>query len=250
MPINVTLTLEKKGAFPEYAGAPLLIMVNRSDYPHLSDAEFANLRMVTTTGFGNCFYRGGSPIDEKFNRNTYSDSFLDQEGIDLIINLSDSQEDMDRFPGFADTVYSTKTILFNVMGIDYNDPIYQANLSRAYKFIADNQGVYYVHCQMGKDRTGIFCAILEALMGASAKEIIDDFMLTFINFYNLERGPKYDKLADTNICNALEDMFNLDCKFRDIPTERLSMEAEKYLRSIGLTESDITNLKKNLSRVR
>ena len=31
---------------------------------------------------------------------------------------------------------------------------------------------YYLHCNTGKDRTGLLCAIVEALMGASYKEII------------------------------------------------------------------------------
>ena len=250
LPIDVTLTLEEKGAYPEYAGEPMVIRTSRSDYPDLTDSEYVNIRMVTTTGFGNCFYRGSSPIDNKFKRNTLADAALAEIGIDISINLSDSKAKAESLKGFSDTNYSRTSILFNEMGVDYRQESFRNGLKLGYKYIADNEGVYYVHCALGKDRTGIFCAILEALMGASAEEVIEDYMSTFVYFYGLQKGPMYDKIADTNICSAMEEMLELDCSFRDVPTDQLTQATYNFLLSIGLSDSDIAGLKTNLARVR
>ena len=250
LPIDVTLTLEEKGAYPEYAGEPLVISTTRSDYPHLTDSEYVNIRMVTTTGFGNCFYRGSSPIDNKFKRNTLADAALAEIGINVSINLADSKAKAESLTNFPETYYSKTSILFNEMGVDYRQESFRNGLKLGYKYIADNEGVYYVHCALGKDRTGIFCAILEALMGASAEEVIEDYMSTFVYFYGLQKGSKYDKIADTNICSAMEDMLELDCSFRDVPTDQLTQATYRFLLSIGLSDSDIASLKTNLARVR
>ena len=250
LPIDVTLTLEEKGAYPEYAGEPLVISTTRSDYPHLTDSEYVNIRMVTTTGFGNCFYRGSSPIDNKFKRNTLADAALAEIGINVSINLADSKAKAESLTNFPETYYSKTSILFNEMGVDYRQESFRNGLKLGYKYIADNEGVYYVHCSLGKDRTGIFCAILEALMGASAEEVIEDYMSTFVFFYGLQKGSMYDKIADTNICNALKDMLDLDCDFRDVPTDQLTQATYRFLLSIGLSDSDIASLKTNLARVR
>ena len=250
LPIDVTLTLEEKGAYPEYAGDPMVISTSRSDYPHLTDTEYANIRMVTTSGFGNCFYRGSSPIDSKFKRDILADATIAEIGIDISINLSDSKTKAENIKGFSDTYYSKTSILFNEMGVDYRQESFRDGLRRGFQYIADNEGVYYVHCSLGKDRTGLFCAILEDLMGASAEEVIEDYMNTFVYFYGLQKGPMYDKIADTNICNALKDMLDLDSDFRDVPTDQLTQATYSFLLSIGLSDSDIASLKTNLARVR
>ena len=250
LPIEVTLTLEEKNAFPEYAEKPLAIATSRSDYPHLSDVEFGNIRMVTTPGFGNCFYRGSSPIDSTFNRNTIVDAAIAEIGIEISINLADSQTVAEKTEGFSDTYYSKTSILFNEMGVDYRQESFKNGLKIGFKYIADNEGVYYVHCALGKDRTGIFCAVLEALMGASAEQVIEDYMKTYVLYYGLQKGSLYDKIADTNICNALEELLALDSEFRDVTTEQLTQAAYGFIKSIGLSDSEIASLKTNLSRVR
>jgi hypothetical protein len=250
LPIDVTLTLEEKGAYPEFAGDPMVISTSRSDYLHLTDTEYANIRMVTTSGFGNCFYRGSSPIDSKFKRDILADATIAEIGIDISINLSDSKTKAENIKGFSDTYYSKTSILFNEMGVDYRQESFRDGLRRGFQYIADNEGVYYVHCSLGKDRTGLFCAILEALMGASAEEVIEDYMNTFVYFYGLQKGPMYDKIADTNICSAMEELLELDCSFRDVPTYQLSQATYRFLLSIGLSDSDIASLKTNLARVR
>ena len=49
---------------------------------------------------------------------------------------------------------------------------------------------------------------------------------------------------------AMGKILALDCDFMVLPAERLHEETIKYLKSIGLTDKDIANLKANLARVR
>ena len=50
-PIDVTLTMEEEGAFPEFSGPPMVVYTSRSAYEDLDDYGFTNIRMVTTPGF-------------------------------------------------------------------------------------------------------------------------------------------------------------------------------------------------------
>lgn len=49
----------------------------------------------------------------------------------------------------------------------------------------------------GKDRTGYVCALLEGLCGATFDEIIDDYLITCSNFYNI------DPVNNCELCNTL-----------------------------------------------
>ena len=251
-PIDVTLSMAKKGAFPEFAGPPLAISNERSAYEDLDDYGFANIRMVTTPGFGNCFFRGSSPIDNKFNRNKFADGLLDDTGAEIAINLADTHKSAADFEGYYDSYYySNLDVLYIGLGVDYTDDTFNQGVYKACKYIADHRAVYYVHCQLGKDRTGVFCAILESLMGASVHDVIEDYMKTYLNYYDLEKdSPKYNKIAESNICVAMGKILALDCDFMVLSAERLHDETVKYLKSIGLTDKDIANLKANLARVR
>jgi len=52
--------------------------------------------------------------------------------------------------------------------------------------MASADGPYLVHCLEGKDRTGFVCIVLEALMSATYQEIVDDYMLTYNNYYHID----------------------------------------------------------------
>lgn len=251
-PIDVTLTLEKKGAYPEFAGPPLVIRGDRESYNHLDDYGFANIRMIKTTGFGNCFYRGSSPLDDMFKRNKYADDILDDIGVDIAINLANTKRTASEFEGYADTYYyKNLDVVYIGIGIDYSQNSFRDGLRDAFKYIADNRGVYYIHCQLGKDRTGIVCAILESLMGASVHEVVEDYMQTYLNYYDIEKdSPQYNNIAESNICVAMKNLYNLDTDFMLISDERLHEETVEFLKEIGLTDNDIANLKANLARVR
>lgn len=66
----------------------------------------------------------------------------------------------------------------------------------------DNPAPIFIHCNEGKDRTGFFVMVIEALAGISLTDIVNDFMLTFKNYYNVSRPDnreKYDALANLSV---------------------------------------------------
>ena len=59
-----------------------------------------------------------------------------------------------------------------------------------------HDGPYLIHCWEGKDRTGYIVAILLSLIGASQKEIVDDYMESYVNFFNIKKGSEtYMRIA-------------------------------------------------------
>lgn len=53
-----------------------------------------------------------------------------------------------------------------------------------------------MHCSEGKERAGITSAVIEALMGASANEIMDDYLTTYIDFYDAADSVQIEQGKD------------------------------------------------------
>ena len=133
------------------------------------------------------------------------------------------------------------------MSMDLSSEDFRQKLARGYRFLASHEGPYLIHCNEGKDRTGYAAAILECLMGADAEEVIEDYMLTYCNFYGIEPGSEqYEEIADKNIVANLEKTFRIS-SIRDKDAD-LQGCAEAYLKEIGLSGEEISTLKERLSR--
>ena len=133
------------------------------------------------------------------------------------------------------------------MSMDLSSEDFRQKLARGYRFLASHEGPYLIHCNEGKDRTGYAAAILECLMGADAEEVIEDYMLTYCNFYGIEPGSEqYEEIADKNIVANLEKTFRIS-SIRDKDAD-LQGCAEAYLKEIGLSGEEISALKERLSR--
>ena len=217
----------------------------RSDFSGLSDAEFANFRVVGTTGMGkNVLYRGATPIDPKHKRNTYADAALREAGVKTILNLSNTEEEAVAFLGYADTYYASVSHLALGMGYDFESADFREKLASGLRFLANNDGPYYAHCLEGKDRTGFVVAVLECLMGASYDEMIADYMTTFTNYYGIKPDdPRYDYNAQHGIVLSLRRVFGGE----DLKGADLKTKAEEYLKGIGLTQDEVTAIRSKLA---
>ena len=187
-------------------------------------------------------YRSSSPVNEDISRNLFADAAAREAGIKSVINLADSQESMEAYPTWAESYYGTLNIIplnltVNVLGDEF-----KAGLAEGVRFIAENEGPFLVHCNEGKDRAGFFSAVIEALMGAPADEIVADYMTTYANYYGVEPGTeKYDAIVRSNIAKTLASSFEIE----DIadPDVDLAAEAEEYCLEIGLTTDEIAAIK-------
>ncbi|MBR7040904.1 MAG: tyrosine-protein phosphatase [Clostridia bacterium] len=245
VPVTVTVELTKPGAYYDsWLMNQLVRSENREDYPGLTDAEYANFRVVTTTGVGaNKLYRSSSPVNPEINRNKQADAAAREAGIRTFINLADNDQVMRGYEGFDESYYAGQSIIALNLGVDFSAEDFRLGLADGVRFIAAGEAPFLVHCNEGKDRAGFVSAVLECLMGASAEEVTADYMVTFYNYYGVEAGTEqYAAIAKANIQKSLAAAFELDT----IEGADLAEEAREYLLAIGVSEEDIAAAKAKL----
>ncbi len=251
-PIKVEFEMYEKGGYlAEYILHDLSRTNNREDYPNLTDEEFANFRQIKTTGMGNSLYRTSNPVNPELGRNTYADAAIKNAGVTVIMNLSDDQATAEARECFAGSYYSKQNVIYLNLGVDFADPSFQSGLAEGLRFFANNPGVYAVHCTEGKDRAGFVSALLECLMGATAQEVVEDYMTTYYNYYGVEKGTeKYEAIANKNIVMTLKTAFGVpaDYDITSVSSADLQYGAQAYLKAIGLTDAEIAALKANLAK--
>ena len=243
--IPVKITLAEKGAYLEQIRMHNLVMsIDRADYPDLTDAQFANFRAVNTTGMGaNVLYRSSSPVNPRINRNREADAAMNAAGICTVMNMSDSEGSMKGYEDYAYTYYSKLDIIALNMMVDYSSDKFRNSLAEGLRFLAAHETPYLIHCVMGKDRTGFACALLECLMGATAGEVVADYMETYYNFYGVRPGTEnYEIIANGNFRGILAKAFNVE----SIDSADLAACAEAYLTKLGLTSEEIATLREKL----
>lgn len=217
---------------------------NRSDYAYLSDNEFANFREINTTGISKGkLYRSSSPVKAWGNRNIIADNAAHDAGIKTFINLADSEKGMKKLTGFDETYYSKQKYIGLKMNTKFMSKEFQNGVAKGIKFMAMNEPPYLIHCDLGKDRAGLFSAVIESLMGASSDEVIDDFLVSFYNYFGIESHSRdYDYVADNEIRPFLAAMFGV----KDIAKVNLKEAAERYALKIGVSAEEIETLREKL----
>ena len=243
-PVEITITIKEEGGYREEWLIRQLVRTNeRTDYASLSDEAFANFREITTTGIGKgVLYRSSSPINPALGRNTYADKAAENAGIMTIVNLADPSN---TYEGTENTYYSTCQVVYVNLGMDFLSEATLNGIAEGMRYIINNNGPYLIHCNEGKDRAGFISSLLECLMGASMDEVIDDYMLTYYNYYGVEEGSeKYDAIVKNNLIKVLNTTFKVD----DIYKADLAAEAAAFLtEDAGLTADEVAALKAKLT---
>lgn len=245
-PITCTVTIKEPGGYyGMYIAHQLSYTDERSDYPELTDEEFANFRSVNTTGIGkNRLFRSATPVNPEHNRNTYADKALKEHGVTVILNLADREDKLAEYQGYEESYYRTVSHVELSLGMDFHSEDFRKQLAEGLRLMANTQGVYAIHCLEGKDRTGIVCALLECLMGASLDEVEEDYMLSYTNYYGVKpEDDQYYVISHGNMFKNLQRLFGIE----DLESADLAACAQEYLKNSGMTEEEIRNLKANLS---
>ena len=217
---------------------------NRTDYPALSDSEFANFREVRTSGIApGILYRSSSPISTWGNRNFIADKSAENVGVRTFINLADSDTGMKSHKGFPNSYYSRQRVIGLDLNMKYKSAKFRQGLARGIRFMAESEPPYLIHCSLGKDRAGFVCALIECLMGASWPEVESDYMASFCNYFGIVNGTReYDFVVKNEIRKFIAENFGLD----NPETANLPAYAERYFLSIGVSSGDIESLKRKL----
>ncbi|MBQ7155162.1 MAG: tyrosine-protein phosphatase [Synergistaceae bacterium] len=217
---------------------------HRTDYPELSDDEFANFRMVRAAGIGEGkLYRSSSPVSTWGERNVIADNFARKAGVRTFLNLADT--DPREHKGYAGSYYSTQKVIALGLGMKYQSKAFRKSLAEGIKQMAGAEPPFLIHCSLGKDRAGFVCALVECLCGASIQEIVSDYLVSFTNYFGIQKGSKeYEFVAENEILRFLAEAFGV----KSIELERINLAdaGERYFREIGVRVEDIEILREKL----
>ena len=247
---KVTITLKERGKYLEIQELYALIYSDlRDDFD--SDVVFANFREIAGGNLKKgAFYRSASPCDNQHNRASCANALAEETGIRYVLNLSENEEkyraltDAEDFTSsYYDSLKQNGKVVLMSLNANYRADAFAKTVADAFLSMTRNEGPCLIHCLEGKDRTGFVCALLLALADASADEILDDYMITYDNYYHVtaESNPKrYEAIRGIGadflycICEAEKgaDLAGLDLK----------KGAENYLRRGGLNDDQIAEI--------
>lgn len=221
---------------------------NRSDYA--SDDIFANFRNIAPGSIKEgMIYRSASPCDNKHNRAPYVDTLIKEAGVAFILDLADNEEKVRTYmdeegfnsPYFA-SLYKDGRVALLSLKMNFTDDDFRSTIIEGLSAMKDNEGPYLIHCTEGKDRTGFVCMLLEALADSTYDEIIDDYMITYQNYYGIKKDDeKYEVILNNNIVPMLFFLTGEE-DTAGVKSADLAECAKRYLLEGGMKEDDITAL--------
>ncbi len=244
---TVTISLNEKGKYKSTQDAmDLQYSDDRADFE--SDEVFCNFRAVRCGEIRqDTLYRSASPCDNEYGRAAYVDDLCEAAGIQYIMDLSDSSEEIKDHIGAEEydsdyflSLYESDNVIPLDMNANYHSDEFAGKVAEGFIAISQKEGPYLIHCVEGRDRTGFVCALAEALAGASYDEIVDDYMTTYENYYGITKASdpeRYDAIKTLNIDGMLT--YLAGCGAEELPSADLSQGARKYLLNAGMSDEQI-----------
>lgn len=216
---------------------------------------FTNFRAITAGRIGQGkLYRTSSPINNENGRADYSDDFIESVGVSTVLNLSDSYEDVEKYLNdtscdsnyYRNLYESGSVIAVDLTGNFYSEE-FASSIAEGFTFLSKNKAPYCIHCTEGKDRTGFAAMLLEALMGATLDEIIDDYMLTFYNYYGIDKDIEPERYQAVLNVNLIEMLCHVSGEtVENLEQADLESAVTTYLIKAGMTTEDVLTLKQKL----
>ena len=252
---TASVVLNEKGKYYDVQMArDIQYWDERERYP--SDEVFANFRGIEMGIIKpGILFRSASPCDNQHNRAPYVDKFIEANGVNVILDLADNDAKIEGYiakdnfdsPYFL-SLYEKGNVIPLAMNMNFFSDDFKQKIVQGFTEMSKKDGPYLIHCTEGKDRTGFICMLVEALAGASYDEIIDDYMVTYDNYYkiNPEMDPmRYEIIKEKNIIKMIETIVGDDTV--DITTAPLAPYAMQYLLDAGMAQEDIDELLRKLS---
>lgn len=254
--MTASVTLVERGKFADIQNARDISYVDdRSQFP--SDEVFANFRSVTVGDIRpGVLYRAASPCDNQHMRATYVSDLIDQAGVKTILDLADNSDKIQDYIIADDfacdyflTVYKAGNVIPVALNMNFESQEFKDKLVGGLDKLIEEDTPFLVHCTEGKDRTGFVCMLLEALCGASYVEIVDDYMITYDNYYKISKTNDVEKY-EVIVADVLDPMIVsvIGDETADPSTADLSTEAEEFLLEAGMSASDIAALRDMLTK--
>ena len=250
---DVVVKMKEKGGRLDVQTALSMKYTNdRDNYLDISDAEFANVRAVSTGKIANgVLHRSSSPFCNDINRANYVSQYLEDEKIKTVLNLADTEDKMLSYdiPPYSRSLWEGGDVILCPLKADPTADDYNNRLIEALKELPSRPAPYVVHCMEGKDRTGYVCALLEGLCGATYEEIVADYLITYDNYYHITPAK------DRDLCNTLVSLRLNTCLMyyagvddeSKLPSVDYAKAFSAYLLSHGMSQQQIDALVKALT---
>ncbi len=250
--LSVTIQLaEKAGYLKQYKARNMIYSDDRADYA--SDEAYANFRSVVMGEIpAGVLYRSATGVNEKHGRVPFVNALYAKNGIRTVVNVANTKEEIEAMAGETESYYLTlyrdsHVVANGGLGGDLSADSFKERLAQDLREMMRLEAPYAVHCDEGKDRAGAVCAILEALMGASYDEMLQDYMLSYQNYYNLsETDEAYQAVLEGNAAYIFMTLSGTE-HVSDMEQANYQQAAEQYLLSTVLSEQEIAELKLCLS---
>ena len=222
-----------------------------------SDIVFANFRAVNMGDLKkDVLYRSASPCNDEHNRASVTDRLAAEAKIGFMLNLSDNESDILGFiaaetfdsPYFLSLFTSGKVAPLG-LSANFKSESFGEKLAQGLEAVAQSEGPVLIHCVEGKDRTGYVLMLLEALCGATYGEIVDDYMLTYDNYYGINKTSdpeRYDIIKEKNLDVMISYMTGTPAEdgFENVD---LAKSARALLIKTGMTEDSVNRLYSRLT---
>lgn len=178
----------------------------RADYD--DDQKFGNYREMKGGNLKeDTFYRSSNPWNYRSERAEYSDNFYREIGVENLIcfdlDMERVAERCEKLPeAYATSLYEKGNVHAEVLSPSVHSHPDQARF--VLESLLDTEGSVGMFCTYGRDRTGAYCAMIEALAGASFEEIRADYMESLCNYYHFEKDtPEYEAVAKMYVDRVL-----------------------------------------------
>jgi len=211
-----------------------------------SDAQAVNFREIRMGKIApNILYRSSHPIKDGKQERAIS-ILASNARIAAIINLSDFNAEIKRNVFFApwyNKLFSTGSVIALGMDFNYFSENFGKKLKKGLQFIINTEYPWLIHCHAGVDRTGFVSMVLEALMGATVDEIINDYLESFNSIFDssIYSGSKTDSLVVMQLLSVMGNEM-------PIIDQNLPAIAERYLlNTVKLSGLEVELLKKKLA---
>jgi hypothetical protein len=208
----------------------------------------ANFREIRMGGIGSgILYRSSHPIGDA-REDLAITKLAVKARIAAILNLTDTDREIRRKAVLAPwyrKILDAGGVIGLGMNFDGTSRQFCVQLRKGIQFMLNHPGPYLIHCYAGVDRTGFVAIVLEALMGATIEEIIEDYLKSFLDdeFIAPRDSPRY-KLDSVAVHEILAKMNN----GKMVTEKNLREAAEIYLLTkVALTMTELELLKERLA---
>lgn len=187
-------------------------------------------------------YRSSSPIEPNTDRSLIAENYIAQDKIKKFINLDNTQDEALLYPFFKQSHHYQYDCIFAPIDMDAQSNQTKTSINKIFKYIEKEDGPFLLHCTDGATKTGIVCALLQALNTSS----YDYLKAEYIN------GLKNVCISDNDLTGAIEMQFRnqlanaLNLTRHNILYLNINKYLYEYLRSCELTDETINNVKYKL----